>query len=63
MTTRGVHSVIEIVNIPTLKIKSTHQASQGDFVVINASDFDATKGHVLYEISNVVDEKPKKAKK
>ena len=24
---------------------------------------DATKGHVLYETSNVVDEKPKKAKK
>jgi hypothetical protein len=49
----------ELVHIPTVKIKSTHQPSQGDFVVINAADFDEAKGHVLYSI----DEKPKKAKK
>ena len=32
----------------TIKIKSTHPESQGDFVVINADDFDEKK-HVKYE--------------
>lgn len=33
---------------PTVKIKSTDPATQGDFVVINESDFDEKK-HVKYE--------------
>ena len=32
----------------TLRIKSTHPESQGEFVEINAEDFDPGKGHVLY---------------
>lgn len=36
-------------DIPTVNIKSTHFESQGAFVVINATDFDPAKGHVLYE--------------
>jgi hypothetical protein len=31
----------------TIKIKSTHPESQGPFVIINESDFDADK-HALY---------------
>lgn len=38
---------------PTVKIKSTHPESQGPFVEINESDFDAKK-HQRYE-------EPKKA--
>jgi len=32
-----------------IKIKSTHPASQGDFVLIYKDEFDPEKGHVLYE--------------
>lgn len=32
---------------PTVRIKSTHAASQGEFVEINESDFDATR-HELH---------------
>lgn len=31
-----------------IKIKSTHPASQGDFVEIYEKDFDESKGHVRY---------------
>jgi hypothetical protein len=34
--------------IPTIKIKSTHPPTQGDFVEINESDFDPAK-HERYE--------------
>lgn len=45
----------------TIRIKSTHPKSQGDFVEINESDFDK-KIHELYEeVSEPV--KPKKAAK
>jgi len=32
-----------------VRIKSTHPESQGEFVEINASDFDPKMGHELYE--------------
>lgn len=31
----------------TIKIKSTHQKTQGNFVLINESDFDADKHELL----------------
>lgn len=41
--------------VKTVKIVSSHKASQGDFVEINASDFDP-KIHELFE----AEDKPKK---
>lgn len=32
----------------TITIKSTHQESQGDYVVIEEKDFDESKGHVRF---------------
>jgi len=33
----------------TVKIKSTHPESQGEYVSINVGDFDLEKGHELYD--------------
>ncbi len=55
--------MVDPVYIPTLKIKSTHPPSQGDFVVINEVDFDPEKGHVLYEDAGAAVEHPAKASK
>lgn len=41
------------MNCPTVLINSTHKPSQGDWVMINACDFDPAKGHVLYELGKL----------
>lgn len=42
----------------TLKIKSTHPESQGDFIIINAEDFDAETMQIYSE-----DEQPEVVEK
>lgn len=46
----------------TIKIKSTHPPSQGDFVEIEEVDFDPMR-HELYDPAAKKDESPKRGKR